>query len=61
MDVVYFKSPFTPNFVRLCRRHPRGESEGILEWVLAMAGDRKFSLGHALEKADKSRKMNLGQ
>jgi hypothetical protein len=26
MRFVCFKSPFRPNFVRLCRRHPRGES-----------------------------------
>jgi hypothetical protein len=45
MRFVCFKSPFRPNFVRLCRRHPRDESEGILEWVLLMAGVRKFSLG----------------
>jgi hypothetical protein len=47
--------------VRLCRRHPRGESEGILEWVLLMARIRKLSLGHLLEKAYKTEKTNLEQ
>jgi hypothetical protein len=59
MRILSFESPFKPNFVRLCRRHPRGESEEILEWVLPMARVRKFSLGHPPEKAYKSGKMNL--
>jgi hypothetical protein len=52
--------PFRSNFVRLRRRHPRAESEGILEWVLPMVRVRKFSLGHPLEKAYKTGKTNLG-
>jgi hypothetical protein len=55
-----FRSSFIPNFVRLCRRHPRGELEAIFEWVLPMAKVRRFSLGHPLEKAYKTRKTNLG-
>jgi hypothetical protein len=46
MRIFGFKSPFRPGLVRLYKRHPRGESEGILEWVLRMAGVRKFFLGH---------------
>jgi hypothetical protein len=42
MRFFCFKSPFRPTFVRLYRRHPRDESEGILEWVLPVAGVRKF-------------------
>jgi hypothetical protein len=29
----------------LCRRHPRGESEGIFEWVLPMGDVKKLPLG----------------
>jgi hypothetical protein len=46
MRFVCFKSHFRPNFVRLCRRHTRRESEGTVEWVLSMARVWKFSLGH---------------
>jgi hypothetical protein len=51
MRFACFKLSFRHNFVRLCRRHSRGESEGILEWVLCMARVRKLSLEHTLEKA----------
>jgi hypothetical protein len=61
MRFVCFKSPLRPNFVRLCGRHPRGESEGIVAWVLSMAGVWKLSLGRPPEKAYKTGKMNLGQ
>jgi hypothetical protein len=61
MRFVCFKLPLRPNFVRLCRRHPKGESEGIVEWVLSMAGVRKFSLGCPPEKAYRTGIVNLGQ
>jgi hypothetical protein len=48
-----FKLLFRPNFVKLCRRRPRGESEGIVEWVLPMAGLRKFSLRRPQRKLTK--------
>jgi hypothetical protein len=54
-----FRLPFRPSLVRLCRRHPRGESEGIFKWVLPMAGVKKFFIGHPMEKTSKTRKMNL--
>jgi hypothetical protein len=56
IDEVCFNSLFKPNFVRLCRRNPSGESEGILEWILPMAEVRKLSLVQPLEKAYKTGK-----
>jgi hypothetical protein len=41
MRFICFKLTFRPNFMRLCRRHPSGVSEGIIEWVLLMARVKK--------------------
>jgi hypothetical protein len=53
--------PFRPSLVRLYKRNPRGESEGIFEWVLPRAHVRKFFLRHPPGKICKIRKTNLGQ
>jgi hypothetical protein len=37
MRIFHFRSPFRPSLVRLYKRHHRGESEGIFEWVLLLA------------------------
>jgi hypothetical protein len=59
MSFFGFKVPLKPNLIKLYKRHPRGESEEMFEWVLPMAGVRKFSLRHPLEKSCKTGKMNL--
>jgi hypothetical protein len=56
MRFVCFKLLFRHNFMWLCRRHSRDESEGMLEWVLPMGRVRNLSLEHSLEKAYKTRK-----
>jgi hypothetical protein len=40
----------------LCRKHPRGESEGIFEWILPMAKVRKLFLGCPWRKLAKLEK-----
>jgi hypothetical protein len=52
-EVFGFRLPFRPSLVRLCKRYHRGESEGILEWVLPLAKVKKFFLGRKLAKLEK--------
>jgi hypothetical protein len=56
MRFSHFRLPFRPSLVRLYKRHPRGESEEIFDWVLLMAQARKFSLGCPLKKTCKTSK-----
>jgi hypothetical protein len=58
-----FRLPFRPSLVRLCKRHPRGESEGIFEWVLPFSKVRTYFLGCSWGGRGncKTGKTNLGQ